>query len=149
MFLEGCAHNVSVQATGRGGEPEILHGRMIAPNAPIARQLLEHVAALARSIPQVGADVAESAMRTAVHLIIAALSRQARLGGSAQAAIRAARPIACSNPREGWARTSSTRGCATRRWTSSAFRTCRSPTSPTAWVSVALPISRARSAART
>jgi len=71
-------------------QADALHGRVLEPDAPLTRLLQEHVRALACELPGMPAEQAGASMDTAARLLVAAFGRQARLSGSARAAVRAA-----------------------------------------------------------
>jgi AraC-like DNA-binding protein len=71
-------------------DPEAIHGRTIQDATPLTRLALEHVAALGANIPGMTAAAADSAVRTAAHLVVAAFGKQAGLSGNARSAARAA-----------------------------------------------------------
>jgi AraC-like DNA-binding protein len=69
---------------------ESIHGRAFESTTPLARLLIDHIAALNRSLPTMNAGEADSALRVGIQLLIAAFGKQARLSGNARAAVRAA-----------------------------------------------------------
>ena len=71
-------------------DPEAIHGRTVQDATPLTRLALEHVAALGANISGMTAAAADSAVRTAAHLVIAAFGKQAGLSGNARSAARAA-----------------------------------------------------------
>jgi AraC-like DNA-binding protein len=71
-------------------DPEAIHGRTVQDTTPLTRLALEHVAALGANISAMTAAAADSAVRTAAHLVVAAFGKQAGLSGNARSAARAA-----------------------------------------------------------
>lgn len=71
-------------------EADCLHGRALDDTTPLARLLIAHAATLNRTIGSMSAEEADSALRTAIELLVAAFGKQARLSGSARGAVRAA-----------------------------------------------------------
>jgi len=71
-------------------DPEAIHGRTIQDATPLTRLALEHVTALGANIGGMTAAAADSAVRTAAHLVVAAFGKQAGLSGNARSAARAA-----------------------------------------------------------
>ncbi|MDH6166915.1 AraC-like DNA-binding protein [Variovorax boronicumulans] len=71
-------------------DPEAIHGRAIQDATPLTRLALEHVTALGANIGGMSAAAADSAVRTAAHLVVAAFGKQAGLSGNARSAARAA-----------------------------------------------------------
>jgi len=71
-------------------DPEAIHGRTIQDATPLTRLALEHVAALGANISGMTTAAADSAVRNAAHLVVAAFGRQAGLSGNARSAARAA-----------------------------------------------------------
>ncbi|WP_308340305.1 helix-turn-helix transcriptional regulator [Variovorax sp. ZS18.2.2] len=71
-------------------DPEAIHGRTIQDATPLTRLALEHVAALGANIPSMTPAAADSAVRNAAHLVVAAFGKQAGLSGNARSAARAA-----------------------------------------------------------
>lgn len=71
-------------------DAESLHGRAIFHTSPLFRLIHDHLAALNRTMPAMRADEAEQVLRTTIHLLVAAFGKDAKLSGSARAAVRAA-----------------------------------------------------------
>lgn len=71
-------------------DPEAIHGRTIQDTTPLTRLALEHVAALGANIRGMTVAAADSAVRNAAHLVVAAFGKQAGLSGNARSAARAA-----------------------------------------------------------
>ncbi|MGF6348410.1 helix-turn-helix transcriptional regulator [Variovorax sp. W2I14] len=71
-------------------DPEAIHGRTIQDATPLTRLALEHAAALGANIGGMTAAAADSAVRNAAHLVVAAFGKQAGLSGNARSAARAA-----------------------------------------------------------
>lgn len=71
-------------------DAESMHGRAFENTTPLARLLIDHIAALNQNLPTMRADEADSALRVGAQLLIAAFGKQARLSGNARAAARAA-----------------------------------------------------------
>jgi AraC-like DNA-binding protein len=71
-------------------DPEAIHGRVLHGSTPLERLIIEHVAALSRTIACMSAGEADGAIRAAAKLLVAAFGRQARLSGDTRAAARAA-----------------------------------------------------------
>jgi AraC-like DNA-binding protein len=71
-------------------DPEAIHGRVLHGSTPLERLIIEHVAALSRTIACMSAGEADDAIRAAAKLLVAAFGRQARLSGDTRAAARAA-----------------------------------------------------------
>ncbi len=69
---------------------EALHGRVLAQSSPLTRLLTEQVVALSQTLPRLSLEVAASAFDVSVQLLLAAFGKQAKLSGSARAAVRAA-----------------------------------------------------------
>ena len=69
---------------------EAIHGRLFENTLPLTQLLVEHVTALARDLPGLSANQASSAFDTSMQLLLATLGKQAKLSGSARAAVRAA-----------------------------------------------------------
>lgn len=70
--------------------PDALHGRALQCTTPLSRLAVEHIVALNREIAAMSPEAAGTAIRDATRLVVAAFARQARLGGNARAAVRAA-----------------------------------------------------------
>ena len=70
--------------------PDAVHGRAIHDMTPVARLAVDHVAALGRNIAGMSAAAADADAQAGAQLLVAAFGKQARLGGSARAAARAA-----------------------------------------------------------
>jgi AraC-like DNA-binding protein len=71
-------------------DPEAIHGRVLHSSMPLVQPIIEHVATLSRGIARMSAAEADSAIRAAGRLLVAAFGRQARLSGDTRAAARAA-----------------------------------------------------------
>jgi AraC-like DNA-binding protein len=71
-------------------DADAMHGRVIENRTPLTRLLVQHVAAVADSLPGMSADEAQTALRTSAQLLVAAFGKEARLTGNARAAARAA-----------------------------------------------------------
>lgn len=71
-------------------DPEAIHGRWLDGSLPLERLIVEHVAALSKTIADMQAPEADDAIRAAGRLLVAAFGRQARLSGDTRAAARAA-----------------------------------------------------------
>jgi AraC-like DNA-binding protein len=71
-------------------DAESIHGRVFTDRSAQTLLLIDHMAALNQNLPAMSAMQADSAMRIAMTLLIAAFGKQAGLQGSARAAIRAA-----------------------------------------------------------
>lgn len=71
-------------------DPEAIHGRTIQDATPLTRLALEHVTALGANISSMTTAAADSAVRNAAHLVVAAFGKQAGLSGNARSAARAA-----------------------------------------------------------
>lgn len=71
-------------------DAESIHGRIIQNRSPLFRLIYNHLIALDRDLPLLSAREADRALRVAIHLIVAAFGKQARLSGNARAAARAA-----------------------------------------------------------
>jgi AraC-like DNA-binding protein len=71
-------------------DPEAIHGRVLDGSTPLARLIIEHVATLSRKIACMSAGEADSAIRAAAQLLVAAFGQQAHLSGDARAVARAA-----------------------------------------------------------
>ncbi|CAB3786183.1 HTH-type transcriptional activator RhaS [Paraburkholderia ultramafica] len=69
--------------------PEAIHSRTLHGSTPLARLIIEHVAALGQNIAYMSAVEADGAIRAGAQLLIAALGKQAGLSGNARAAARA------------------------------------------------------------
>jgi AraC-like DNA-binding protein len=70
-------------------DPEAIHGRTLHGSTPLARLIIEHVAALGQNIASMSAGEADGALRAGARLLVAAFGKEARLSGSARAAARA------------------------------------------------------------
>lgn len=71
-------------------DAQSLHGRTIQHNTPLFRLIYEHLVALNQDMPSLSASQAEHALSVAIHLMVAAFGKQAKLSGNARAAVRAA-----------------------------------------------------------
>lgn len=71
-------------------DAESIHGRVIQEQTPLFRLIYDHLSATYRELPGMTADEADAALRSAIHLIVAAFGKQAKLSGNARAAARAA-----------------------------------------------------------
>lgn len=71
-------------------DADSIHGRVIDDTTPLTRMIIEHVVSLNQNMASMSASDADSALRTSIHLLIAAFAKQARLSGNARAAVRAA-----------------------------------------------------------
>jgi AraC-like DNA-binding protein len=71
-------------------DPEAIHGRVLDGSMPLVQPIIEHVAELSRKIVWMDAGEADSAIRAAGRMLVAAFGRQARLSGDTRAAARAA-----------------------------------------------------------
>lgn len=69
---------------------EALHGRVLQQSSPLARLLIEQVLALAQDLSGMSLDDAARAFDVSVQLLLGAFGKQAKLSGSARAAVRAA-----------------------------------------------------------
>jgi AraC-like DNA-binding protein len=67
-----------------------IHGSVVGYTTPLARLLLDHLRALHRDLRTMAPEAAETALRVAAELIVAAFAKQARLSSGARAAARAA-----------------------------------------------------------
>jgi AraC-like DNA-binding protein len=70
-------------------DPGALHGRVLAPQKPAVRLIVERVAALAENIRHMPSDDAHRSLGSVVHLIAAAFGKEAGLSGSQHAIARA------------------------------------------------------------
>jgi AraC-like DNA-binding protein len=71
-------------------DPEAIHGRLLHGSMPLVPLIIEHVSTLSRKIACMSAGEADSAIRAAAELLVAAFGRQAGLNGDTRAAARAA-----------------------------------------------------------
>lgn len=71
-------------------DAESIHGRIIQEKSPLFRLIYDHLCSLNGELPRMNAEEVDAALRTAIHLIVAAFGKQAKLGGNARAAARAA-----------------------------------------------------------
>lgn len=69
---------------------EALHGRVFQQSSPLARLLIEQVLALSQKLSGMSLEEAASAFDVSVQLLLEAFGKQAKLSGSARAALRAA-----------------------------------------------------------
>lgn len=70
-------------------DPGALHGRVLAPQNPAVRLIVERIAALAGNIRHMSSDDAHRSLCDVVHLIAAAFGEEAGLSGSKRAIARA------------------------------------------------------------
>lgn len=71
-------------------DPEAIHGRTLHASMPLVPLIIEHVATLSGRIASMSPAEADSAIRAAAELVVAAFGRQAGLSGDTRAAARAA-----------------------------------------------------------
>ena len=69
---------------------ESIHGRVFENTTPVTQLMIEHVAAFSRQLPSLSSAEAAASFDTAVQLMLAAFSKQAKLGGHVRAAARSA-----------------------------------------------------------
>jgi len=69
---------------------ESIHGRVFENTTPVTQLMIDHVEAFSRKLPAMTSAEAASTFDTAVQLMLAAFSKQAKLGGHARAAARSA-----------------------------------------------------------
>ncbi|WP_191487616.1 helix-turn-helix domain-containing protein [Pseudomonas sp. FEN] len=69
---------------------ESIHGRVFENTTPVTQLMIDHVATLSRKLPGMTATEATATFDTAVQLMLAAFSKQAKLGGHVRAAARSA-----------------------------------------------------------
>jgi AraC-like DNA-binding protein len=71
-------------------DPAAIHGRVIGPEKPMARLIIERAAALARSIGTMPAEDTDRSLRALAQLIVEAFGQEAGLSGNTRAIARAA-----------------------------------------------------------
>ena len=71
-------------------DAEWIHGRVVGYSSPLTHLIREHVLALTLNLPKMSGAEAERALLACAHLLATAFGKQARLIGTAHAAIRAA-----------------------------------------------------------
>lgn len=71
-------------------DAESIHGRVIQEQTPLFQLIYDHLSATHRELPRMTADEADAALRSAIHLVVAAFGKHAKLSGNARAAARAA-----------------------------------------------------------
>jgi AraC-like DNA-binding protein len=71
-------------------DPAAIHGRVIGPEKPIARLIIERAAALARNIRNMQVEDANRSLRALAELLVAAFGQEAGLSGNTRAVARAA-----------------------------------------------------------
>jgi len=71
-------------------DPAAIHGRVIGPEKPMARLIIERAAALARNIRNMQAEDTDRSLRALAHLLAAAFGQEAGLSGNTRAVARAA-----------------------------------------------------------
>ena len=69
---------------------ESIHGRVFENTTPVTQLMIEHVAAFSRQLPSLSSAEAAASFDTAVQRMLAAFSKQAKLGGHVRAAARSA-----------------------------------------------------------
>lgn len=69
---------------------ESIHGRVFANTTPLTQLMIEHVAALSKSLPNMSLNQATTAFDTSIQLMLGAFAKQAKLGGNVRAAARSA-----------------------------------------------------------
>lgn len=69
-------------------DAESAHGRIVEANTPMTMLAVEHVTVLARELPRMTPEQATPALREAIHLLVAAFRKAARLEGDARSATR-------------------------------------------------------------
>lgn len=71
-------------------DADSIHGRLIEDASVLTRLIVDQALALNRKMSSMSAGDAGDAMRSCIHLLLAAFGKQARLTGDARAAVRAA-----------------------------------------------------------
>jgi AraC-like DNA-binding protein len=71
-------------------EAESIHGRFLDSGLPLTQLTMNHLWAVSRDMQTMSASEVSQALCVGTHLIVAGFSKQARMGGSARAAVRAA-----------------------------------------------------------
>jgi AraC-like DNA-binding protein len=71
-------------------DPAAIHGRVIGPEKPAARAIIERAAALARDIRSMCAETAQRSLLSIIRLLAEAFGQEAGLSGSTRAIARAA-----------------------------------------------------------
>lgn len=69
-------------------DPEFIHGHTLCGHMPPGRMIVDHMGRLADQIGGMTADIAETATRAAVRMLLMALGRHAKLAGSPRALAR-------------------------------------------------------------
>jgi AraC-like DNA-binding protein len=93
VLRRGCRH-VTLFVPGKllqevFADPGALHGRVLAPQKPAVRLIVQRVAAFAGNIRHMSSDDAHRSLCAIVHLIAAAFGEEAGLSGSKRAIARA------------------------------------------------------------
>ncbi|MFZ2854041.1 MAG: helix-turn-helix domain-containing protein [Rhodocyclaceae bacterium] len=71
-------------------DADSIHGRVIESASPLTRLIIDQAVALNRGLSAMSASEAGDALRSCIHLLLAAFGKQSRLSGNARAAVRAA-----------------------------------------------------------
>lgn len=69
---------------------ESFHGRVLENKTPLTRLIIDHVAALSKSLPGMTENEAIQAFDVGIQLMLGAFAKQAKLGGTLRAAARSA-----------------------------------------------------------